>query len=166
MKESSEKRIIKFSSNLDKLNSLFEYVGIICLSFMTLVVTIAIISRAFIGLSLSWVEESAMFCMAWIGAIGAGLMARKGGMTAIEIGIMYLPEKTQKIFKIAACCISYIFFVLVVVFGIKFAMISSSQMAITIPSMSMFWVYLAMPAGSLIMLVNTLAFMLDIILDK
>lgn len=166
MKENTVKRLKKFTEALDKVNHVFEYFGLGLLSFMTLAVFVAIVSRAFVGISLSWVEESATFCMAWIGAVGAGLMSRRGGMTAIEIGIMYLPEKTKKLFKLIACSISYLFFVIVMVFGTQFALVSKTQMAVTIPSMSMMWVYIAMPAGALMMLVNTVAHMFDIIMDK
>lgn len=156
----------KVISVLDFLNHIFEYIGVFFLTAMTLIVFVAIVSRAFVGISLSWVEEIATFVMAWIGAIGAGLMSRRGGMTAIEIGIMWMPSTIKKGIKILACLISFILFFIVMIFGFKMAMVVKPQMATTVPHMSMMYVYLAMPAGFLMMFVNTLAHMIEIVTEE
>jgi len=151
---------------IDRLNRLFEYVGLVLLSMMTIIVFVAIVSRFFAGISLSWVEESATFSMAWICALGAGLASRKGGMTTIEIGIMKFPFSVKKIIRVTACILSYIFFCTMILFGYKMAMVVRTQYATTIPFMSMFWVYVAMPVGFVIMFINSLAYMAEIIFSK
>lgn len=151
---------------IDKLNRVFEYVGIVILTAMTAVVFVAIISRFFNGISLSWIEESATFAMAWICALGAGLISRRGGMTAIEIGVTCFPKKIETALRILAYLISLVFFVVMIVQGYKMAMVVSTQYAATIPFMSLFWVYIAMPIGFVIVFLNTLAHIFDLVFEK
>ena len=158
--------VTKVVGVIDRLNRIFEYAGIVILTAMTTVVFVAIISRFFTGISLSWIEESATFAMAWICALGAGLISRRGGMTAIEIGVTRFPKKIETALRILAYLISLVFFVVMIVQGYKMAMVVSTQYAATIPFMSLFWVYIAMPIGFVIVFINTLAHVFDLVFEK
>ena len=104
--------------------------------------------------------------MAWICALGAGLISRRGGMTAIEIGVTRFPKKIETALRILAYLISLVFFVVMIVQGYKMAMVVSTQYAATIPFMSLFWVYIAMPIGFVIVFINTLAHVFDLVFEK
>ena len=166
MKSSIRSVVDKVVFIIDKLNRIFEYVGIVILTAMTAVVFVAIISRLFTGISLSWIEESATFAMAWICALGAGLISRSGGMTAIEIGVSCFSKKIETALRILAYLISLVFFVVIIIQGYKMAMVVSTQYAATIPFMSLFWVYIAMPVGFVIVFINTIAHIFDLVFEK
>lgn len=155
-----------FIALVDIFNAWLQYIGITILCIMTITVFAAVLSRFFIGFSLSWVEESATFSMAWICAIGAGLTARKGGLTTIEIGVMWLPEHIRRIVAVIAALISFCIFSIIIYFGTKMAVIVNSQRATTIPMLTMFWVYVAMPFGVLIMFINTLIHTVEIVCGR
>ncbi|ADY14481.1 TRAP transporter small permease [Sphaerochaeta globosa] len=152
-----------FIALVDIFNTWLQYVGILILCIMTITVFVAVLSRFFIGFSLSWVEESATFAMAWICAIGAGLTARKGGLTTIEIGVMWLPEHIKRVVAVIAALISFCIFTVIIYYGTEMAIIVNSQHATTIPMLTMFWVYVAMPFGVLIMFVNTLIHTVEVV---
>lgn len=155
--------IDRFIEFVNALNTWFQYVGIVILAAMTIAVFVAVVSRFFVGISLSWVEESATFAMAWICALGAGVTARKGGLTTIEIGVMWLPPKAKRIVAMIAALISFCIFFVIIYFGTKMAIVVNSQKAVTIPAMTMFWVYIAMPVGVFIMFFNTLIHIIETI---
>jgi len=148
---------------VDIVNTWLQYIGIVILCIMTITVFVAVLSRFFIGISLSWVEESATFAMAWICAIGAGLTARKGGLTTIEIGVMWLPEHIKRVVAVIAALISFVIFTVIIYYGTKMAIVVNSQHATTIPMLTMFWVYIAMPFGVVIMFVNTLIRTIEVV---
>lgn len=152
-----------FIEFVDTANKWFQYVGIVILCMMTATVFVAVVSRFFVGISLSWVEESATFAMAWICALGAGVTARKGGLTTIEIGVMWLPSKIKRIVIVIASLVSFCIFFVIIYFGTRMAIIVNSQKAVTIPAMTMFWVYIAMPAGVIIMFFNTLVHTIEML---
>lgn len=150
-------------SLVDKCNVGLQYFGVFILGAMTLAVFSAVVSRFFIGFSLSWVEESATFAMAWICALGGGLTARKGGLTTIELLVIKLPVKAQKFFAVIASLISFLIFAVIIYFGTRMAMVVSTQRATTLPGLTMFWVYIAMPIGILVMFINTLIHTIEIV---
>lgn len=162
MQSAVMKGVNKAIAIIDKLNKAFEYVGVVILSAMTVIVFVAIVSRFFTGISLSWIEESATFAMAWIGALGAGLISRRGGMTAIELGVAFFSKRVEKVLRILAYMLSMVFALIMVFYGYKMAMVVNTQYAATIPFMSLFWVYIAMPFGFVIVFINTFAHIFDV----
>ena len=158
--------VTKVVGVIDRLNRIFEYAGIVILTAMTTVVFVAIISAFFTGISLSSIEESATFAMAWICALGAGLISRRGGMTAIEIVVSHFSKRVEVALRVIAYLISMCFFVVMIIYGYQMAMVVSTQYAATIPFMSLFWVYIAMPIGFVIVFLNTLAHIFDLVFEK
>lgn len=158
-----ERKANTFIALVDTFNTWLQYIGIVIICMMTVTVFAAVVSRFFVGISLSWVEESATFAMAWICAIGAGLTARKGGLTTIEIGVMWLPEHLKRVVAVIAALISFSIFTVIIYYGTQMAIIVNSQHATTIPILTMFWVYIAMPFGVLIMFVNTLIRTIEVV---
>ena len=53
-----------------------------------------------------------------------------------------------------------------IIYGYQMAMVVSTQYAATIPFMSLFWVYIAMPIGFVIVFLNTLAHIFDLVFEK
>ena len=148
------------------LNSLVKIIGGIILCAMSVAVFASVFSRYFMNYSLTWIEEAATLGMAWLCALGAGLAARKGDMTAVTLGIMFLPYKVRKICRIASCLICLALFAIVIDAGIKMAAIARMQRVSSIPQLSMFWVNIALPIGLAVMFINTVVRMIEIGKEK
>jgi C4-dicarboxylate transporter DctQ subunit len=146
----------------DGINSIVKIVGGVILCAMSVAVFASVVSRYFVNISLTWVEEAATFGMAWLCTLGGGLATRKGDMTAVTLGIMFLSPKIQKICKIASCLLCLILFVFVIDAGIKMAVVARMQRSPSIPQLTMFWVYIALPVGLVIMFINTTVRMIEI----
>jgi TRAP-type C4-dicarboxylate transport system permease small subunit len=151
---------------IDSINVAVKALGGILLCAMSIAVFVSVASRYLSNITLTWIEEAATFGMAWLCALGAGLATRKGDMTAVTLGIMWLPPKVQKLCRIVSCVISLVLFVFIVDAGIRMAIVARLQRAPSIPQLQMFWVYLAMPVGMVIMFFNTTIRMIEIYLEK
>jgi TRAP-type C4-dicarboxylate transport system permease small subunit len=151
---------------VDSMNAAVKIIGGVILCAMSITVFASVASRYFANISLTWLEEAATFGMAWLCTLGAGLATRKGDMTAVTLGIMFLPPKVQKICRIVSCAISLVLFVLVIDAGIRMAIVARLQHSPSIPQLTMFWVYIAMPVGLVIMFLNTAVRMVEIYLEK
>lgn len=170
IRESSERGFFTVFSAVrkfaDGINAIVKIIGGFILCAMSIAVFASVVSRYFVNISLTWVEEAATFGMAWLCTLGGGLATRKGDMTAVTLGIMFLPPKIQKICKIASCLLCLILFVFIIDAGIKMAVVARMQRSPSIPQLTMFWVYIALPVGLVVMFVNTAVRMVEICSDK
>jgi TRAP-type C4-dicarboxylate transport system permease small subunit len=148
------------------MNSMVKVFGGIILCAMSIAVFVSVASRYLSNTTLIWIEEAATFGMAWLCALGAGLATRKGDMTAVTLGIMLLPPKVQKICRIVSCAMCLVLFVFIIDAGIRMAIVARLQRAPSIPQLQMFWVYIAMPVGMVIMFLNTAVRMIEIHREK
>ena len=155
-----------FLKLVDNMNSVVKIVGGIILCAMSIAVFASVGSRYLMKISLTWVEEAATFGMAWLCTLGGALATRKGDMTTVTMVVTYLPPGLQKICRIASCLLSLVFFIFIINAGIKMAVVAGLQRSPSIPQLSMFWVYLALPVGLCIMLVNTVVRMIEIGREK
>jgi TRAP-type C4-dicarboxylate transport system permease small subunit len=155
--------ILKF---VDGINRIVKIIGGTILCAMSVAVFASVMSRYFANISLTWVEEAATFGMAWLCTLGGGLATRKGDMTAVTLGIMFLPSRVQRICRIASCLFCLILFVFIIDAGIKMAVVAQMQRSPSIPQLTMFWVYIALPIGLVIMFINTAVRMVEICTDK
>jgi TRAP-type C4-dicarboxylate transport system permease small subunit len=150
----------------DGVNNVVKIIGGIILCTMSIAVFASVVSRYFANISLTWVEEAATFGMAWLCTLGGGLATRKGDMTAVTLGIMFLPPKIQKICRVASCLFCLILFVFILDAGVKMAVVARMQRSPSIPQLTMFWVYVALPVGLVIMFINTTIRMIEICANK
>ena len=148
------------------INSVIKIIGGVILCAMSIAVFASVLSRYFVNISLTWVEESATFGMAWLCTLGAALATRKGDMTTVTLGIMFFPYKVQKILRIVSCLMCLVFFLLIIDAGTKMALIAGLQRSPSIPQLTMYWVYIALPVGLVIMFINTAVRMIEIGKEK
>ena len=150
----------------DVLNKIMVVLTGVVLVFMSVAVFGSVTSRFIANFSLAWVEEAATFGIAWVVAFGTAIAVRGGDLTAVEVVAMHLKGKTRHIVKICVCIISMFFFCFVIHSGWRMANIAKMQMSPTIPWLSMFWVYLAMPVGAICMFINMVARLIELVFNR
>ncbi|MDR1955231.1 MAG: TRAP transporter small permease subunit [Treponema sp.] len=87
----------------------------------------------FFRISMSWNIDLAMFLLAWTAFLGADIAWRSGQLVGIDIVTRRLPKKLQKIIALALYGIILFALVIIIVFGIKLAMLERLRKYQSIP---------------------------------
>ena len=153
-----------YLSAVEKINTLIRYFLALLLMFMSGLVAYQVIIRFashYIELDLPrWTEEIARYSMIWLVLLGASLAVRYSALIGMEAISERLGEKAQKWLKIITILISMIFFVIIIVYGFEMLGHVSTQLSpgaklpMSIP-------YAAIPVGGVMMLVNSIAVLIE-----
>jgi tripartite ATP-independent transporter DctP family solute receptor len=141
----------------DIVDTINKILIVVILSAMAIVVFLQVIFRYALHLPLFWTEEFARYCLVWASLLGAGIAFKRGEHIAVTFFTeRFLPGK-KSVF--AAFLVDIFIFVILVVMlwgGISLVMMTRFQTspALRIP---MAIPYLAIPIGSLIIMVHILA---------
>ncbi len=116
---------------------------------LTAVITLQIVSRVFFT-SVAWTEEVARFLLIWITFLGAALAFQQGRHIAVTFLRDLMPLTLRRLITGAGLLVAVAFLVTLALIGWKYAGLQSFQKS---PSLriSMFWIYLVMPASAAIM---------------
>ncbi|WP_167577421.1 TRAP transporter small permease [Ammoniphilus sp. YIM 78166] len=152
------------------MNKVLEALVGIALMAMTLSVAIQILVRFVftkfdINLSVPWTEELARYLMVWALFIGAAIIARRADSLAVEALVNLVPSRIGRIIKAAALLITLVFYGYIIVVGLEVAEfgLTETSMAMGVP---MVFVYSSMSIGAVLTIINLIAFMLDIYINK
>jgi len=126
---------------------------IIVLGCMAVVVFMQVIFRYLLHLPLFWTEEFARYCLIWISLLGAGVALKRGEHIAVTFLVERLPKGAARMTALMARISVLVMLIVVTWGGIKLVTITSAQIspALRIP---MAIPYLALPIGSIIMLLH------------
>jgi TRAP-type transport system small permease protein len=155
---------------LDTVNNVFGKIAGAMLAGMVICITLQIFARMIIPLvdfqiNLSWTEELARYLMIWMIFVGGALAARKGRLIAIETLVQTLPALPGKILKFSAHTISITFYIAILFIGLEWVSFGGSETA-PATKIPMSFVYASMVVGAFLMTVNTIGFLIEIILGK
>lgn len=116
------------------INNFENYVMSVGLTIMTFITVINVISRKFLGLSMSFLEEitTAMFLLTTL--LGAAAAAKRGGHLGLSVLTDLLPKKLQKYVVLITWLAAAVFSVLLLKYGIDMVQ-SEIRMGITTPSL-------------------------------
>jgi len=101
------------------------------------------------------VEELARYLMIWTGFLGSSLAIRRGSHLGFSMLVDRLPRAIN---LLVSCCVSVgimIFLGFLIKYGWFITAFVRNQSSPTLP-VTMFWVYLAIPVGSAVMLLQIL----------
>jgi len=144
----------RISDIVDNIN---KKLTIVIISVMAIVVFLQVLFRYALHLPLFWTEEFARYCLVWASLLGAGIALKRGEHIAVTLFTeRFLPGRKS---ILAAFLVDIFIFVILVVMlwgGISLVMMTRYQ---TSPALriSMAIPYLAIPIGSVIMMVHLLA---------
>lgn len=159
---SMTKRYINF---IDLLNKLFGYALAGIMAIMTIVIFSQVVARYIIGSSLAWSEELSRFLMIYMILIGAALALRDKQLIAVEILPEILKGTLKRWLTIIVQLISIIFYVVLMIYGFKVAQSFGNQIAPG-TGISMFFIYLSLPIGGVLLLMNSLTCILEEFIGK
>ncbi len=119
----------------------------------TLLVSLSVVLRYGFGRGLDWSEELGRYLMIWMGFLAASLALRNGAHVGVEMVREALPRPMRRVVILAGSLTTFSFFVMVTYQGIRLVGMVWPQESLVLP-ISMFWPYLAIPVGALLMLIQ------------
>jgi TRAP-type C4-dicarboxylate transport system permease small subunit len=134
------------------LSRLVESLVILIAGIIVAIVTAEVILRYLFSHSLIFTEELSRYLMVWIVFLGSALAIRDGSHIRIQLLVNRLGTRMQQITKLAAYALVVAFLVFITIEGLKILPRQLQQMCITI-DVSLFYFYLAIPVGSILMIV-------------
>lgn len=150
---------------IEKLNRTVKYV--VSFSFITLaiLVFIQVITRFIIDYPLSWSEEISRYLMIYIVFLGSALAMRNQQ----HISIDFLPEvvsaTNKRKLNILILWVCVFFFAILAYYGSVLTLTVVGQATPTL-QFSIAWAYAAIPIGSVLMLLNAIAVLVDMRTDR
>lgn len=154
--------IKKIDEIMDFIEENFVFIALLS---MLLIVFANFVSRYVFGTPITWGEEASRYLMIWATFIAASLGVKKGAHITLDILIVYLPERANRILRATSYIVSMIYCVILIVIGIPFinSLVEKGQLspALHIP---MSIIYLAVLIGTIFMFIRyVLLFISDII---
>lgn len=119
-----------------------------------------VVARYIFKSPIAWSEEVIRFALIWCVFLGAGVVARKGMLIAVEVIYVALPPAAARLVAHFSLGICIIFWSVLVYFGWTVSGMVGSLMSGSL-ELPMRYVYLAIPVGAFFALVNTIIVAFD-----
>ena len=130
------------------------------MAVVAVVVVAEVILRYSIGRSLIVTEELSRYGMIWVAVLASVLVLRDDGhVTAGNLG--WLGARAERVGRVVADVLSLVFLGVVAIAGIQTLPAQLEQGTLTL-GVSIFWFYLALPVGALLMMVVLIARLLGL----
>jgi C4-dicarboxylate transporter DctQ subunit len=145
------------------LDNIENYIMAFGLFVMTFITVINVISRKFLGLSMSFLEEltTAMFIL--VSLLGAAQVARKGGHLGLSALTDLLPKKYQKYVALITWAVATFFSYFLIRYG--FAMVQSEiRMNMRTPALGWpeWWFGMFVPVGGIFIFIRFTQWIIDV----
>ncbi|PWC28761.1 TRAP transporter small permease [Teichococcus aestuarii] len=141
---------------VDRFNEALLAFLAVTLGILALLAFAQVIARYIVGAPLTWSEEVIRYALIWSVFLGVGIGVRRGMLASVEVVNAALPPRPARLLRWASLSLSAAFWAVMVSYGwIILGNVEGMRSgALEIP---MTYVYAAVPLGSLLALVNTLA---------
>jgi TRAP-type C4-dicarboxylate transport system permease small subunit len=141
---------------VDRLNEALLAFLAVTLGVLAVLAFSQVIARYILGAPLTWSEEVIRYALIWSVFLGIGICVRRGMLASVEVINAALPPTPARLLRWASLAVSAAFWAVMVSYGwIILGNVEGMRSgALEIP---MTYVYLAVPLGSLLALINTLA---------
>ncbi len=147
------------------LSRIVEVLIILGATIIVCTVTVEVVLRYLFGLSLIFTEELSRYLMVWIVFLGSAIAIRDGSHIKITVLVKHFSHKTQQVLSLIAYTLTAFFLVIISVEGIKILPQQLYQMCITM-NISLFYFYLAIPIGSVLMIIFLLPYIVEVFRGK
>ena len=132
---------------------------VLLVATITVIVALGVFFRFVLNNSLPWTEEVAKFVMVWLAFIGAPVVLKEGGHIAIDVVPTRLPSPLGPIVMMLIQVVVMVVLGVLVFQGWALAWNALPQVAATV-DISLFYIFLAVPIGSALMLAVSLELLL------
>lgn len=150
-------QIVKF---VDSVNKIVGYVLALLMGTMAILVILQVLNRSIFHLPIHWSEELSRYLMIYVVFLGSSLAMRHNKLISIEVLPQMLSEAKRKILLLFIMLLSFVFFILMLVYGIQMIERVSAQSS-AIMEISMAIPYASIPIGAIFLMLNTVAFICD-----
>lgn len=135
---------------------------VLLLSVLSIVIIAQVLSRTFLGFSIVWSEELSRYLLVWLTFIGASIALRNKELVGLDLLETKLSVRLNEVLKLVVHVLVLVFLAYTTYYGIEMAT-SSGVAGQQSPTMkfSMTYVYLAIPTGTFLMLIHTVAAILE-----
>ena len=145
---------------IDRVNEcVLNLLGIL-LAIMSLAIVFQVISRFIFKFPIPWSEELARYLMVFCIFLGAGYAVRRGKLIGIEY-VQQLLNTKGRVVVILFVHLSIVFFLIFVISISKDMLLTVKNQASPAMQISMIIPYGAIPAGAVLGVLNSLAFIFD-----
>lgn len=157
-------------SLIDRINGVVAFLcgaalfGMCAVTLLQVLVRFALTAVG-VNVAVPWSEEVARYLMIWIIFLGAAVACRHAQLISLEFVVRGVPAFLGRVFRYAALLICLAFFLLLIKLGFEFVGLGEVETS-PVMSISKSWVYLAMPVGAILMIVNTLALLAQSVAGK
>ncbi len=135
-----------------------QFVRVLLVLFITAMLVallLQIAARYLMRIPFPWVEELARYLMVWTGFLGSSLAIRRGSHLGFSMLVDRLPRAINLLISCGVSVGIMVFLGFLIKYGWFITAFVRNQSSPTLP-VTMFWVYLAIPVGSGVMLLQIL----------
>ena len=150
---------------IDSINKGIRIVLAVSLGTMSVVIIAQVISRYFFHHSFTWAEELSRYLMVLSVFLGAALALRTHSLIAVEVLAENISKAKKRVLKIIVYLLCLTFFVTLLVVGISMVDDVSRQLSPAL-QIKMSIPYLAIPIGRSALILNSIAVLLELIMNK
>lgn len=130
-----------------------EKLALVLLAGLTLLVFVSALMRT-LKHPLNWAQDVALVAFAWLIFIGGDVAVRGTGLIGVDLLVNKFPKKVQKGLDILYKCMIIAFLSVLVFYGTRMVIQGWSR-RIAALGISYGWVTMAVPTGSLLMIIST-----------
>ncbi len=130
-----------------------EVVIMLFMAILVVIVLAGVFFRYVLGSSIPWSEEVGRYLMIWLGFLGASLALREGLHVGVELVVQWLPPRVATSLRGLARGAMAGFLLVVTYYGVSLVANLWDQVS-PVAGIRMTWPYLAIPVGSLLMLIQ------------
>jgi len=152
----------KFSHTV---NRIVRVILAIMLSVMIVVVLFGVVNRFLLKLPISWTEEVSRFLMIWICMLGATIAVKNGTHVAVLYFISKFGKESRRKIAFINHLLIIAFLIIPSLYGIKLCISQAGQLSPAL-RISMFYPFLSVPLGFIIMILHELALLKQMFLRK
>ena len=138
---------------LEKIENIIVGSGLLV---TTIIVFVNVISRYLFSYSFSWVEEAARYIVVWVAMFGGALCIRRGAHVAIDIIKLVFPLHVLRVIYsfVSFCAMVIIFYFFYTGIELVIKIKATGQVSASMEFLPMYLLYLAIPLGSILMLIE------------
>ena len=152
-KRGKNNRTVRILDSLGKGISLGSgSLGMLTLAGMTAVTLLGVVFRYIVRDPLQWTEELARFLMLWTGFLGMNAAMYYGQHFNIDSVVKLLPARVAKALGYISDVLVGYFLIILTIKG--YAMTMNTMLQASTMDFSMFWIYMAIPLGAFLTLVQ------------
>lgn len=131
---------------------------------MTVLIALLVFTRNFMGFSFAWTEELTRAMMVWIALLGASVLSLKNDHIGLESPARKIGPRFALVVEII-CRVLILGFLALLLQQAWFVTQSRGVTRLPVLGVSMFWVYLAIPVGSVLLILANLIRLWDEVLQ-